>query len=68
MTDDVEAILAEQPIKQNISVPPLPPIVLPKVGSTDDNAGIKNPLLIRLEYIIKTIFRYPVGYWVLPTG
>ena len=31
MTDDMETILAEQLIKQNISVPPLPSIVLPKI-------------------------------------
>ena len=62
MTDDVKTILAEQLIKQNISVSPLSSIVLLKVGSTDDNTRIKNPLLIRLEYIIKTIFKYPVSY------
>ena len=62
MTNDMKTILAEQSIKQNISVSSLPPIVLPKVRSTDDNMRIKNPFLIRLKYIIKTIFRYSVSY------
>ena len=62
MTDDVKAILAKQLIKQNISVSSLPSIVLLKAGFINNNVGIKNPLLSRLEYIIKTIFRYLVSY------
>ena len=58
----MKTILVKQLIKQNIFVSSLPSIVLLKVGFTDNNIRIKNSLLIRLKYIIKTIFRYLVSY------